>query len=116
MPRGFEKKVPILQVGGPAPARPTLPVIRVVLLHTEAMDKDLCPHTVHRQGYLIRLNCCIHPPRLTPVYSSSDESATSVRVALESRARLVTTAQAGFEARMTYKTFESNEISLPFNF
>ena len=45
--KGIWKKVPILQVGGPAPARPTLPVIRVVLLHTEAMDKDLCPHTVN---------------------------------------------------------------------
>ena len=36
------KKVPILQVH----ARPTPPVIRVVLLHTEAVDKDLCPDTV----------------------------------------------------------------------
>ena len=45
MPRDL-KKVPILQVGGPAPAPPTLPVIRVVLLHTEAAVQDLCPGTV----------------------------------------------------------------------
>ena len=38
--KGIWKKVPILQVGGPAHARPTPPVIRVVLLHTEAVDKD----------------------------------------------------------------------------
>ena len=44
--KGIWKKVPILQVGGPAPARPTPPVIRVVLLHTKAVDKDLCPDTV----------------------------------------------------------------------
>ena len=35
------KKVPILQVGWPAPAPPTPPVIRVVLFHTEAAVKDL---------------------------------------------------------------------------
>ena len=46
MPRGFGKKVPILQVGWPASAPPTTPVIRVVLLHTEAVDYDLCPDTV----------------------------------------------------------------------
>ena len=40
--KGIFKKVPILQVGGP----PTPPVIRVVLLHTKAVDKDLCPDTV----------------------------------------------------------------------
>ena len=37
--------MPALQ-GGPAPACPIPPVIRVVLLHTEAVDKDLCPETV----------------------------------------------------------------------
>ena len=47
MPRGFEKKVPILQEGGPAPSPPTPPIIRVVLLHTEAAVLDLCPDTVH---------------------------------------------------------------------
>ena len=46
MPKGFEKKFPNLQVGGPAPAPPTPPVIRVVLLHTEAAVQDLCPGTV----------------------------------------------------------------------
>ena len=44
--KGIWKKVPILQVGGPAPARTTPPVMRVVLLLTEAVDKDLCPDTV----------------------------------------------------------------------
>ena len=37
---GIWKKVPILKVGGPAQASPTSPVIRVVLLHTEAADQD----------------------------------------------------------------------------
>ena len=46
MPRDL-KKVPVLQVGVPAPAPPTPPVIRLVLLHTVAVDKDLCPDTVH---------------------------------------------------------------------
>ena len=37
--------VPILEVGEPVPAPPTLPVIRVVLPHTEACDpKHLQPH------------------------------------------------------------------------
>ena len=49
MARGFEKNVPILQVGGPAPAPPTSPVIRV-LLHTEPAVQDLCPVTVHAHG------------------------------------------------------------------
>ena len=40
------KNVPILQVGGPAPAPLTPPVIRVVLLHTEPAVQDLCPDTV----------------------------------------------------------------------
>ena len=35
------KKEPILQVGGPTPAPPTLPVIWVVLPHTEACDDSL---------------------------------------------------------------------------
>ena len=39
------KKRPILQVGGPAPAPPTPPVIRVVFLHTEPAVQDLCPDT-----------------------------------------------------------------------
>ena len=33
--RDIRKNIPILQVGGSSPAPPTLPVIRVVLLHTE---------------------------------------------------------------------------------
>ena len=37
------KKVPIFQVGGPTPAPPTPPVIKVVLLHTGAVVQDLCP-------------------------------------------------------------------------
>ena len=42
------KKRPILQVGGPAPAPPTLPVIRVVLPHTEACDPTLLqPHCMY---------------------------------------------------------------------
>ena len=45
VPRGL-KKVPILQDLHPAPAPPTPPVIKVVLLHTEAADQDLCPGTV----------------------------------------------------------------------
>ena len=44
--KGIWKKFPILQVGGPSPAPPTPPVIGIVLLHTEAADKDLCPDTV----------------------------------------------------------------------
>ena len=51
MPRRFEKKVLILQVGGPAPAPPTPLVIRVVLLHTEPVVQDLCPDTVHTASY-----------------------------------------------------------------
>ena len=43
--KGIWKKFPILKVGGPAPATP--PVIRVVLLHAEAADKELCPDTVY---------------------------------------------------------------------
>ena len=39
--KGIWKNVPILQVGGPAPAPSTLSVIRVVLLHTDASDKRL---------------------------------------------------------------------------
>ena len=35
MPRGFEKKVPMLQVGGPVSAPPATPVIREVLFHTD---------------------------------------------------------------------------------
>ena len=48
MPREYEK-VPILQVGGPAPAPPTLPVIKVVLPQhfcnptVDAIGKDNCP-------------------------------------------------------------------------
>ena len=49
MQRGFEKKVLILQVGGPTSTPPTSPVIRVVLLKTEAADQDLCPDTVYKQ-------------------------------------------------------------------
>ena len=45
MQRTFEK-VPNLQVGGPTPAPPTPPVIRVVLLHTEPAVQELCPDTV----------------------------------------------------------------------
>ena len=37
--KGIWKKFPNLQVGGPAPAPPTLSVIRVVLPHTEACDR-----------------------------------------------------------------------------
>ena len=36
--KGIWKNVPILQVGGSYPTTPTPPVIRVVLLNTEAMD------------------------------------------------------------------------------
>ena len=44
MPRGYEN-VPILQIGGSAPAPPTLPVSMVILLHTEALDPPLLqPH------------------------------------------------------------------------
>ena len=39
--QGDLKKVPVLQVGGPAPAPPTLPVIRVILPHTEACGPTL---------------------------------------------------------------------------
>ena len=43
----------ILQVGGPAPAPPTpLPVIRVVLLHTEPAVLDLCPGTVYQAPFV----------------------------------------------------------------
>ena len=35
------KNFPILQVGWPTPAPLTLPVIRAVLLHTEAFDERL---------------------------------------------------------------------------
>ena len=44
--KGIWKKSTNLQGGGPAPAPPTPPVIRVVLLHIEAADKDLYPDTV----------------------------------------------------------------------
>ena len=46
--KGIRKNVPFLEVGGSAPAPPTPPVIRIVLLHTEAADKDLCPGTVYK--------------------------------------------------------------------
>ena len=54
MPRGFEK-VPLLQVGGSAPAFPTPPVIRVVLLHTEAAVQ-VTPGKIQHQQILERLN------------------------------------------------------------
>ena len=45
------KNAPILQVDGPAPDPPTLPVIRVVLPHTEACDPNTfattCAGPVH---------------------------------------------------------------------
>ena len=43
--KGIWKKVPILQVGGPASTSPITLVIRVFLLHTEVADKDLSPGT-----------------------------------------------------------------------
>ena len=46
--KGIWKKVLILQVGVPTHAPPMPPVIRVVLLHTETADKDLCSDTVYR--------------------------------------------------------------------
>ena len=42
--------VPVLKVGWPAFVLPAPPVIRVVLLHIEVVDKNLCPDTLH--GYL----------------------------------------------------------------
>ena len=44
--QGYLKKVPILKIGEPAPSRPTPPVTRVILLQSEAVEKDLCPGTV----------------------------------------------------------------------
>ena len=44
--KGIRKYLPVLQVGGSAPAPPTPPVFRVVLLHTEAAIQDFCPDTV----------------------------------------------------------------------
>ena len=44
--KGIRKNVPDLQVGGPAPASPTPPVFRVVLLHTEGAGKDTWPGIV----------------------------------------------------------------------
>ena len=51
-PKGIWKNVPILQVGGPAPAPPKLPVIRVVLPHTEACDQTLLlqPHCTSQKN------------------------------------------------------------------
>ena len=43
MPRGFERKSPSLTSRGCVPAPLTPPLIRVVLLHTEAEGKDYCP-------------------------------------------------------------------------
>ena len=48
--KGIWKKVSILQVGGSAPAPTTPPVIRIVLLHTEAANKDLCPGSVWKNN------------------------------------------------------------------
>ena len=42
------QNLPKFQVGWPAPAPPTLPVIRVVLLHTEPFAERLFEHTVYR--------------------------------------------------------------------
>ena len=42
-----KKNVPVLQVGGHAPAPHTPPEFRVVLLHTEGAGKDNCPDSVH---------------------------------------------------------------------
>ena len=42
--KGIWKHVPILQVGGPAPAPHTLHIIRVLLPHTEAYDPTLLQH------------------------------------------------------------------------
>ena len=44
--RDIRKNVPILQVGGSAPAPPTLPVIWVVLLHTEQIVQTLLFHYI----------------------------------------------------------------------
>ena len=44
--RDIRKNVPILQVGGSTPAPPTLPVIRVVLLHTERIIQYYLSSTV----------------------------------------------------------------------
>ena len=48
----------ILQVGGSYPATPTPPVIRIVLLNTEAMGYDFCNPTVHLIEFLsVVLGC-----------------------------------------------------------
>ena len=53
MPREFEKKSSILQVGGPS-SSPSTPLInRVVLLHTEEAVKDVCPDTVYAIQFTI---------------------------------------------------------------
>ena len=44
--KGLRKNVLVLQVGGHAPAPPTPPVFRVVLLHTEGTGKKTCPDSV----------------------------------------------------------------------
>ena len=44
-----QKYVPILQVGGSTPASTTHTVIRVVLLHSEAADEDLCLNAVNTE-------------------------------------------------------------------
>ena len=45
--KGIRKKCPYLTSRrAPALVCPTPPVIRVVLLHTETLDKDLCPDTL----------------------------------------------------------------------
>ena len=74
------KKRPILQVGGPTP---TLPVIRVVLPHTEACDPTLLqPHCLKRGNslkYYSTIPECI--PSLTFKKSNLKPSGHSVIVA-----------------------------------
>ena len=44
--KGIRKNIPVLQVGGHAPAHSTTPVFRVILLYTEVTGKDTYPVSV----------------------------------------------------------------------
>ena len=63
--QGYKKKVPILEIGGPAPAPPTLPVIRVVLLHVEAFAERLLRHGVCKCHFVGFISIKPHPVALS---------------------------------------------------